>query len=76
MTKEELKDIAEDLVEELRELPDGAEITSAELLKRSGYELSEFSEEDLFEYNACLFRAAKVNKITLDTSSPNSSARL
>ena len=42
MTKTELRYIAEDLVDELREMPDGTEITSWQLLKVGGYDPDEF----------------------------------
>lgn len=68
MTKTEIRQIAEDLVEELREMPDKTEITSAQLLKKGGYDPQEFDFEDLFDYHFALFRAAKASHITLDMS--------
>lgn len=68
MNKTELRHIAEDLIEDLREMPDGAEITSAQLLEAGGYNLNEFEFTDLMEYHQALFRAAKANRITLDMS--------
>lgn len=68
MTKNELRYIAEDLVEELREMPDGTEITSCQLLKVGGYDPQEFEFFDLMDYHQYLFRAARANHITLDMS--------
>ena len=68
MTKTELRYIAEDLVDELREMPDGTEITSWKLLKVKGYDPNEFSVSDLMDYHQSLIRAAKANHITLDMS--------
>ncbi len=68
MTKIELRHIAEDLIEELRELPDGYEITSGELLKGFGYNPEDMEASDLFEFHDVLFRVAKANHITLDMS--------
>lgn len=68
MNKTELRHIAEDLVVELRELPDGTEITSGLLLKRIGYDPEELSEGELLGYHEALLRTAKTNPITLDMS--------
>ncbi len=68
MTKAELRHIAEGLVEELREMPDGAEITSAQLLRLGGYDPQEFSFSELMDYHQSLFRAAAASHITLDMS--------
>ena len=68
MTKTELRYLAEDLVHELREMPDGTEITSWQLLKVGGYDPDEYDFSDLMEYHQALFRAAKANHITLDMS--------
>lgn len=68
MTKTELRHIAEDLVDELRELPDGYEITSAQLLSKVGYHPDDMEFEELFDFHNALSRAAKANHITLDMS--------
>ena len=68
MTKTELRHIAENLIEELREAPDGYEITSGELLRRSGFNPAEMEASDLLEFHDVLFRTAKANRITLDLS--------
>ena len=51
MTKTELRHIADDMIEELRELPDGYEITSGGLLKRYGYDPADMESSDLFEFH-------------------------
>ena len=66
MTKNEIRELAEEMVEELRELPDGTEITSGQILKTSGIEPDELDDRDLFGFHEALFRAAKANHITLD----------
>ncbi len=68
MTKAELRDIVKDLVEELRDFPDGYEVTSGELLADFGYEPDKMEFQDLFYIHAAMFRAAKANHITLDMS--------
>ena len=65
MFKTDLRYIAEDLVEELREIPDGTEITSGQMLEKRGYDLKELGSEDLSDYHEDLLRAAKANHITL-----------
>ena len=64
----ELRYIAEDLIEELRECEDGTDITTWQLLKTVGYDTDEFSDVDLAGIHMALFRAAKANHITLDMS--------
>ena len=66
--KEEIRHIAAGLIEELREMPDGTRITSAQLLMKYGYDLDEFGEWGLFDFHYALDRAAKANHITLDMS--------
>ena len=68
-SKADLRHIAEDLIEDLRECEDGTDITTWQLVKAAGYDMDEFGEWDLFEINDALFRAAKANHITLDMSS-------
>ena len=65
-SKNDIKYIAEDLVEELRECEDGTVTTTAMLAKKYGYDGMEM--EDLFDLHDALFRTAKANKITLDMS--------
>lgn len=68
MTKTELRYMAEDLVEELREMPDGTEITSWQLLKAGGYDPQELDFSELMDHHQYLFRIARANHITLDMS--------
>ena len=68
MTKTELRHIAESLVEELREMPDGTDITSGELLRIGGYDPQESDFSELMDYHQYLFLAAKANHIILDMS--------
>jgi hypothetical protein len=65
-SKNDIKYIAEDLVEELRECKDGTVTTTAMLAKKYGYDGMEM--EDLFDLHDALFRTVKANKITLDMS--------
>lgn len=65
-SKNDIKYIAEDLVEELRECKDGTVTTTAMLAKKYGYDGMEM--EDLFDLHDALFRTAKAHKITLDMS--------
>lgn len=68
-TEEELVQIAEQLVDDLRECEDGTSITTCQLLKLAGYEIDAFDTYDLFKIHDALFRAARKNCITLDMSS-------
>lgn len=68
MTKTELRYMAENLVEELREMPDGTEITSWQLLKAGGYDPQELDFSELMDHHQYLFRIARANHITLDMS--------
>ena len=65
-SKADIRDIAEDLVEELRDLDDGTKISTRELAEQNWYD--DLDEDDLFELDDALRRAAKANKITLDMS--------
>ena len=67
-SKEDLRQIAEGLIEELRECEDGTCITTWQLLKEAGYDMDEFEFMDLFEIHADLFEEARKNHITLDMS--------
>ena len=68
MTKAEVERIVEELVEELRELTDGTEITSRQLLERAGCDLKELSEDELFDCHEALCQAAEDARISLDMS--------
>lgn len=67
LTKGEIKSVVEDLVEELRECPDGTRITTALLLKQAGHE-EEFDMIDLISIHNELFEVAKANNIILNMS--------
>lgn len=67
-SKADLRHIAEDLIEDLRECEDGTDITTWQLVNSAGYEMNEFGEWDLFDIHDALFRAAKAHHITLDMS--------
>lgn len=67
LTKEEIRSIVEDLVEELRESPNDIRITTAELLVQAGHE-EDFNPIDLISIHDELFEAAKANNIILDMS--------
>ncbi|MBQ3728148.1 MAG: hypothetical protein II903_01425 [Spirochaetales bacterium] len=67
LTKEEIRSIVEDLVEELRESPNDIRITTAELLVQAGHE-EDFNPIDLISIHDELFEAAKANKMVLDMS--------
>ena len=67
-TSEELHDIAEKLIEDLRDCEDGTKMSTHWLLKEAGYDIEEFDVYDLFEIHNALFEAAERNEITLDMS--------
>lgn len=67
LTKEVIKPIVEDLVEELRESPDGTRITTSQLLRQAGHE-EDFDPIDLITIHDELFESAKANKMILDMS--------
>lgn len=68
MTKTEMKEMIAELVEQLRELPDGFEITSGQMLSYCGYDPEKFGYNELFAYHDALLHAARNNHITLDMS--------
>ena len=63
----QINDIAERLIEELRELPDGYALSTWQLLDLAGYSPTG-NNPDLFAIHSALFRAAKKANITLDMS--------
>ena len=65
-SRTDLRHIAGNLIEDLRECEDGTDITTWQLVKAAGYDMDEFGEWDLFDVHDALFRAAKANHITLD----------
>ena len=73
LIEEEIRPIVEDLVEELRECPDGTRITTALLLRQTGHE-EDFDPIDLIAIHNELFEAAKSSNMTLDMSEHESKA--
>lgn len=69
MTKAKLNKIIPVLIEHLQNAPDGYNITSAQLLKATGFSLDDFEFMDLFDIHFALFEAAEKAGLTLDTSS-------
>ena len=65
-TKEQMKRIIDDMIEELRECEDGTVMTTAGLVNICGYEY--MKGLDLFELHDELFKSARANHITLDMS--------
>lgn len=65
-SKEDIRLIAEELVENLRECEDGTVMATADLAREKGYGSMEMT--DLFELDKALSQAARKNKITLDRS--------
>ncbi len=65
-TKLEIREIAEHLVEELREYEDGTVTTTADLAQDQGY--IDMETFNLFDLHDALFKAARSNHITLDMS--------
>ena len=64
----ELRRTAEELVEELRDLPDGTEITLWQLLDRCVNDADSYEEYELMDLHDVLFRLARANRIKLDMS--------
>jgi len=67
-SKAEIKQIVEDLVEELRECDNGTVITTGLLLKAAGYDINDFEQFDMFDIHSALFKVARAEHITLDMS--------
>ena len=65
-SKEELRQIAESLIDDLRECKDGTETTTGILARSNGYD--DMDMDDLMELHDVLFRTAKAHHITLDMS--------
>ncbi len=66
MTEQELDCMAEDLVEELREMPDGTETSAVRLIELGGYDPGEFDDSDIIAFHRALRRAARANHINLE----------
>ncbi len=62
----ELRDIAEELVEDLRDMDEGDSINTWQLVEESGYEPDEMDERSLVHLNNEIFKVAKRKKIVLD----------
>lgn len=60
--KTDIRYLAEDMVENLREMSDGESVSTYQLFAGYGYDEDEYDSDDL------LFRFAKANHITLDMS--------
>ena len=67
LTKDEIRIIAEDLVEELRESPDGTRINTSLLLRQAGHE-EDFDPIDMIRIHDELFEQAEANNMTMDMS--------
>ena len=67
-TDEALQQIAEDLVENLRECPDGYTNTTVALMRDAGYDLDEFDDMDLMRIDYLTRALARKNHIKLDDS--------
>ena len=65
-SKADLRHIAEDMIEDLRECEDGTITTTGRLARDYGYD--DMETFDSFDLHDALFRAAKANKIILDMS--------
>lgn len=68
LKQEELDDIVANLVEELREMDDGTEITTFQLLMVADYDLERFTFNDLLAIDYSLRSEARKNHIRLDMS--------
>jgi len=66
-SKNEIARIAENLIEELRELEEGTPTTTAKVAMTCGYDA--MTEVDLMNLNDALFKEARKNHIKLDMSS-------
>ena len=67
LTKDEIRIIAEDLVEELRECPDRTRINTSLLLRQAGHE-EDFDPIDMIRIHDELFEQAEANNMTMDMS--------
>ena len=67
-SKEEIRYIVNDMIEELRECEDGTDITTGQLIQLVGYDLDEYDDEDMSDIHFALLKAAKAEHITLAMS--------
>ncbi|MDO4192551.1 MAG: hypothetical protein Q4D24_04545 [Erysipelotrichaceae bacterium] len=72
-SKAYIKNIAEELTEELRECENGTVTSTSELAKQSAYD--DLDDTDLFELHIALMCTAKANKIRLDMSEHEDKAK-
>lgn len=73
-SKADLQNIAEGLVEVLRECDDGTELTTWKLFESVNYEMDEFDPEDLAVIHRALMKAARANWITLEMPADGNTA--
>ena len=66
MNKAEIKNIAESVAEKLKEMPDGTEKTSAQLLSEAGYDWTSLGSSVLMDFHNALVRASEKRKVILD----------
>ena len=67
-TKEELREIAEKLIERLRKYRNRTCTTTWDLLEEAGYDVWEMDDLDLIDIHYALEEAARENRIILDRS--------
>ena len=67
-SKAEIRHIAEDLFNSLREYEDGTNITTSKLMVSEGYDPGEYDTFDLIRIHDALFDTAKACDIVLDMS--------
>ena len=68
MDKNEIRQIVESMIEELRECEDGTSATTRDLLTAQGYDADELGFSDAMAIHNALFRLAGRNHIKLDMS--------
>ena len=66
--RKQINDIVENLIEELRKLPDGYALSTWQLLSLAGYSSLSGNDLDLFAIHSSLFKVAKKANITLEMS--------
>lgn len=68
MDKNEIRQIVEAMITDLRECEDGTSTTTGELLRVYGYEVNDLDFSDAMDIHYTLFRIARQNHIKLDMS--------
>ncbi|MBR2562522.1 MAG: hypothetical protein IKE31_10320 [Eubacterium sp.] len=71
-TKEELREIAEKLIEIIREYRNQTRSTTWDLLEEAGYDVWEMDDLELIDIHYTLEEAARKNHIILDSSAHDS----